>query len=95
MRSDVLHRVKDRNVLHRIKGRKATWIGHILRRNCLLTQVIEGKTADKIKVTRRQRRRHKQVLNDLKESKKEEIDRTLLRSGFGRDCGPVVRQTTK
>jgi hypothetical protein len=30
-------------VLHEIRKRKANWIGHILRRNCLLKQVIEGK----------------------------------------------------
>jgi hypothetical protein len=41
---EVLHRVKEeRNILHRIKTRKANWIGHILRRNCLLKHVIEGK----------------------------------------------------
>jgi len=39
----VLHRVyTERNILHTIKRRKANWIGHILRRNCLLKQVIEG-----------------------------------------------------
>jgi hypothetical protein len=27
---------KERNILHEIKRRKANWIGHILRRNCLL-----------------------------------------------------------
>jgi hypothetical protein len=33
---EVLHRVKEeRNVLDTIKRRKANWIGHILRRNCL------------------------------------------------------------
>ena len=30
-------------ILHEIRKRKANWIGHILRRNCLLKQVIEGK----------------------------------------------------
>jgi hypothetical protein len=41
---EVLHRVKEeRNILHTIKRRKANWIGHILRRNCLLKHVIEGK----------------------------------------------------
>jgi len=39
---EVLLRVKEqRNILHEI--RKANWIGHILRRNCLLQRVIEGK----------------------------------------------------
>jgi len=34
---EVLPRVKEqRNILHEISKRKANWIGHILRRNCLL-----------------------------------------------------------
>jgi hypothetical protein len=42
---EVLHRVKEeRNIVHTIKRRKAKWIGHILRRNCLLKHVIEGNT---------------------------------------------------
>ena len=41
---EVLLRVKEqRNILHEISKRKANWIDHILRRNCLLQQVIEGK----------------------------------------------------
>jgi hypothetical protein len=41
---DVLLRVKkQRNILHEIRKRKANWIGHILRRNCLLQRGIEGK----------------------------------------------------
>ena len=41
---EVLHRVKEeRNILHTIKRREVNWIGHILRRNCLLKHVIEGK----------------------------------------------------
>jgi hypothetical protein len=40
---EVLLRVKEqKNILHEIGKRKANWIGHILRRNCLLRQVIEG-----------------------------------------------------
>jgi hypothetical protein len=40
----VLLKVKEqRNILHEISKRKANWIGHILCRNCLLRQVIEGK----------------------------------------------------
>ena len=36
---DVLLRVKEqRNILHEIRKRKANWIGHILRRNCLETK---------------------------------------------------------
>jgi len=41
---EVLLRVKEqRNILHEIRKRKANWIGYILRRNCLLQRVIEGK----------------------------------------------------
>jgi len=43
-KEEVLLRVKEqRNVLHEIRKQKANWIGHILRRNCLLQRVIEGK----------------------------------------------------
>jgi hypothetical protein len=41
---EVLLRVNEqRNILHEIRKRKANWIGHIVRRNCLLKQVIDGK----------------------------------------------------
>jgi len=35
--------LEQRNILHEISKRKANCIGHILRRNCLLQQVIKGK----------------------------------------------------
>jgi hypothetical protein len=39
---DVLLRVKEqRNILHEIRKRKANWIGHILRRNCLLQRLLK------------------------------------------------------
>jgi hypothetical protein len=45
----VLHIVKEeRNILHTIKRRNANWIGHILRRNCLLKHVIEGQLEGRI-----------------------------------------------
>jgi len=48
---EVLFRVKEqRNILHEIRKRKANWIGHTLRRNCLLQRVIEGKIKGGIKV---------------------------------------------
>ena len=41
---EVLLRVNEqRNILHEIRKMKDNWIGHILRRNCLLKQAIEGK----------------------------------------------------
>jgi len=51
---EVLLRVKERrNVLHEIRKWKANWIGHILRRNCLMQWVIEGKIKGGIEVTGR------------------------------------------
>ena len=65
---EVLLRVKEqRNILHEIPKRKANWIGHILRRNCLLQRVTEGKIQGGIDVTGRQGRRCTKLLDDLKE----------------------------
>jgi hypothetical protein len=41
---EVLQRVEEeRNIVHTIKRRKASGIGHIFRMNCILKHVIEGK----------------------------------------------------
>ena len=65
---EVLLRVmEDRNILHTVKRRMTDWVGYILRRNCLLKQVIEGKIEGRMEVTGRQGRRLKQLLDDLKE----------------------------
>jgi len=94
---EVLLRVTEqRNILHEIRKRKANWIGHILRRNCLLKQVIEGKLEGRVEVRRRRGRRRKKLLDDLKDSrrycelKEEALDRTVWRNRFGRGFGPVV-----
>jgi hypothetical protein len=48
---DVLLRVKEKGyIVHEINKLKANWIGRILRRNCLLRQVIEGKIKGGIQV---------------------------------------------
>jgi hypothetical protein len=98
----VLLRIKEqRNILHEISKRKANWIGHILGRNCLLRQVVEGNIKGVIEVTGRRGRRRRKLLDDLKERrgytrlKEEALDRTVLRARFGRGCRPVVRQTAK
>ena len=91
---EVLLRVKEkRNILHEISKRKeANWTGHILRRKCLLQQVIEGKVKGEIEVTGRRGRRCRKLLDDLKERrghshlKEEALDRTMWRTRF------VVRQ---
>jgi hypothetical protein len=95
----VLLRVKEkRNILHEIGKLKANWIGHILRRNCLLQRVTEGKIQGGIEVTGRRRTK---LLDDLKKRrgyshlKEEALDRTMWRAPFGRGFGPVVRQTIK
>ena len=67
----VLFRVDvQRNILHEIRKRDANWIGHILRRNCLLQQVIEGKIKGQIEVRRRRGRRRKKLLDNLKDRRK-------------------------
>ena len=96
---EVLLRVSEqRNILHEISKRKANWIGYILRRNCLLKQVIEGKIKGEMEMTIRRGRRRKKLLDDLKDRrgyshlKEEALDRTMWRNGFGGGFGPVVRQ---
>jgi len=65
---EVLLRVNEqRNILHEIRKRKVNWIGHILRRKCLLKQVIEGKIKWEMEVARRRGRRCKKLLDDLKD----------------------------
>jgi hypothetical protein len=74
---EVLLVVKEqRNILNEISKWNANWIGHILRRNCLLRQV-EGKIKGVIAVIGRRRKRNRKLLNDLKER------RGILSSGGG------------
>jgi hypothetical protein len=97
---EVLLRVSEqRNILHEIRKQKPNWIGHILRRNCLLKEVIEGKIKGRIEVTRR----CKKLLDDLGDRrgysgdrrgcshlKEEALDRIKWRNRLGRGFGPVV-----
>jgi hypothetical protein len=91
---------EQRNILHEIRKRKANWIGHILHRNCLIKQVVEGKIKGQIEVTRRRGRRRKKLLDDLgdrrgySQLKEEALDRIKWRNHFARGCGPVVSQIT-
>jgi hypothetical protein len=60
-------------------------------------QVIEGTIKGEMEVTRRQGRRCKKLLDDLRDRtlyshlKEEALDRTMWRNRFGRGFGPVVR----
>ena len=92
--------MKKRNILYEIRKRKANWTGHILRRNCFLKQVIEGKIKGEMEVARRRGRRRKKLLDELKNRtgysnlKEEALDSTMWRHRFGGGFGPVVRQIT-
>jgi hypothetical protein len=97
---NVLLRVKEqRNTLHEIRKRKANWVVHILRRNCLLQQVTEGKIRRGTEVTERQGRRRRKLLDGCKERrryshlKEEALNRTMWRADFEEGFGLVVRQT--
>jgi hypothetical protein len=64
----ILHGVKgERDILHTIKRGKASFIGHILRRNCLLECVTEGK----IEGTGRRRRKREQLFYDRTEKSRD------------------------
>jgi hypothetical protein len=73
----------------------------MLRRNCLLKQVIEGKIKGEMEVTRRRGRRRRNLLDDLKDRrgyshlKEKALVRTVWRARFGSGVGPVVRQTAE
>jgi hypothetical protein len=93
---EVLLRVKEkRNTLNAVK-RKANWIDHIFRENCLLKYVIETQAEG----TGRRGWR-KQLLRDLQEKRryrklKEEVqDRALRRTRFARGCGRVAGQVAE
>jgi hypothetical protein len=59
--------------------------------------VIEGKIEGRVEITGKRGRRHKQLLDELKEKKRywklkaETLERTFWRTRFGRGCRPVVR----
>jgi hypothetical protein len=82
-------------------GGRLNWIGHILRRNCLVKQDIEGKIKAEMEVTRRRGRRRKKLLDDVKDSrgyshlKEEALDRTMWRNRFRGGFRPVVRLNTE
>ena len=102
VRNEVLLRVNEQmNILQEIRKGKANRTGHILGRNCLLKQVIEGKIKGEMEVARIRGRRRKKLLDDLKDRrgyshlKEEALDHTMWRNRFGGGFGPVVKQNTE
>ena len=61
----VLEHIGEKTLLNNILHRKANWIGHILRRNCLLHDAIEGQMTEMKGVGRRRT----QLLDDLRKKK--------------------------
>ena len=96
-----LQRVKEEiHLLHLIKRMKAEWNGHILRRNCILKHVNEGKKEGSVEVTERRGSRRRNLLKDLykkigywKLNTRHWL--SLWRIRFGRSYGPVVRESTR
>jgi len=92
---------EESNNLQTIHRRMVDWTSHTLRENCRLPPVIQGRREGKIEVTRRRVKTSKQLLDDLEgkrgywKLKEEALDRNLWRTGFGRSCVPLVRQTTE
>ena len=60
---------EERNILQTIQRRKTNWIGNILHRNCLLKHVVKRKIEGSIQVMGRWGRRHKKLMDGLKEKK--------------------------
>jgi hypothetical protein len=58
---------EERDIVKTIIRRKDDRIGHILRRNCLMKQVIEGTIEGRLEVTGGRGKRRKYPLDDLKE----------------------------
>ena len=67
---EILHGVKEeRNILLKMKRRKAKEVCHILCRNCLIKHVIAGNIEERIEVMGRRGRRRKQLPDEFKEKR--------------------------
>jgi len=90
------YRVKnERNTLQAIQIRKYNWIDH----NCLLNYVIGIKIDGRTEMAGKWRRNFSNCWMTLNSTKgywklrKKELDGTVLRTGFGRGYGTVIRET--
>ena len=57
------------SIVYTIKSRKAIWIRHVLRRNCLVKHIIKGKIEGRLEVKGRKGRRRKQLLDYINETR--------------------------
>jgi hypothetical protein len=58
VKNEEVNEIKEvRNILYTKKGRKANWMGHVLRRDCLLKHVAEGKIEERLEMRGRRERR--------------------------------------
>ena len=95
VRSEVLQRVEDKGNI--VQRRNA----NIYSRNCLLKHTIEGKIEGRVEVTERRGIRHKQLLDEVKETRgyskltEETPYFTLWKNCFGRGCGLYVTNEWK
>ena len=94
---EILHRVKEEtNILNIIKWLKATRIGHILRRSCLLKHIWRNDRR-RARSVGKLRKRRKQLLDYLKVTrgyrrlKEKTLDRTAWRTFIGRGNRHVIR----
>jgi hypothetical protein len=71
MKNVILQSVSEEEmILHKMKRGEADWIGYILRINCLLSHTVEGKKEGDIEGTGRRGRRCRQLLNNLKTTRR-------------------------
>jgi hypothetical protein len=80
--------MEERDIQNTITLRKAKWIGHILRRNCLLKHLVGGNIEGNVEDARKRGRRRKQVLDGIIEKrmywnlKAQTVDRPVCRTRF-------------
>jgi hypothetical protein len=85
-----------RNILQSIKSRKDNRIGHILRRNCLLKHIIEGKIEGRLGETEDNEQDVSSYWKDLRKREGAGSTRLLsLENSLSRGCGPVTRENTE
>ena len=86
---------EERNILQNKTKKNSNWIGHIFSTNCLLQHVVQGK----IEETVRRGTRSKQLLDDLKKTRRnwkmkdEALDSTVWKTRFRKGYGHVTRRT--